>query len=184
VAVLRSFARILVTVAALAGAALVAIRQPTLAARDRLTLHANPGILRRDVATLTALPRCAGDATALDRAAAYIAARFAESGARVGEQTYVVGGRVYRNIIAHYEGVGPPIVVGAHDDAFCEPRPLPGADDNASGVAGLLELARLLAAAPHRAVTSSPTRTRSRLSSRRMRWAARFTRAPPATSGA
>ena len=37
------------------------------------------------------------------------------------------------------------MVVGAHYDAFKE---YPGADDNASGVAVLLEIARLLAKAP------------------------------------
>jgi Zn-dependent M28 family amino/carboxypeptidase len=36
------------------------------------------------------------------------------------------------------------LVVGAHYDAFGETGSLPGADDNASGTAGLLELARLL----------------------------------------
>jgi len=40
---------------------------------------------------------------------------------------------------------GERVVVGAHYDAF---EALPGADDNASGVAVLLELARALAAAP------------------------------------
>jgi Zn-dependent M28 family amino/carboxypeptidase len=39
---------------------------------------------------------------------------------------------------------GDVLVVGAHYDAFVETGPLPGADDNASGTAGLLELARLL----------------------------------------
>jgi hypothetical protein len=43
-------------------------------------------------------------------------------------------------------GKGKPyVVVGAHYDTA---GPLPGADDNASGVAGLLELARALGAAP------------------------------------
>ncbi len=36
------------------------------------------------------------------------------------------------------------IIVGAHYDVFEEP---PGADDNASGVAGLIELGRMLATA-------------------------------------
>lgn len=40
---------------------------------------------------------------------------------------------------------GPVVVIGAHYDAYKE---TPGADDNASGVAGLLELARLLVAKP------------------------------------
>ena len=55
-------------------------------------------------------------------------------------------GKTYRNVIASF---GPDtkerIVVGAHYDAFDE---LPAADDNASGVAGLIELAYLLRNSP------------------------------------
>src|SRR5436190_411594 len=36
------------------------------------------------------------------------------------------------------------LIVGAHYDALCDRDVFPGADDNASGVAGLLELARIL----------------------------------------
>ena len=78
----------------------------------------------------------------LDRAAAYIRAEFEKTGAAVQDQVYDMEGRTYRNVIARF---GPdskdPVIVGAHYDAFSE---LPGADDNASGVAGLIELARLL----------------------------------------
>ncbi len=49
----------------------------------------------------------------------------------------------YRNIVGVIRGSGEGvIVVGAHYDAC---GPLPGADDNASGVAVLIETARLLA---------------------------------------
>ena len=54
---------------------------------------------------------------------------------------------MWANVIAEF---GPAdtsqavLVVGAHYDAFGEMGPRPGADDNASGTAGLLELARLL----------------------------------------
>jgi len=82
----------------------------------------------------------------LDRVAAYIKNEFSQTTATVSEQPYRVQGRTYRNVIAEF---GPNsaerIVVGAHYDAA---GPLPGADDNASGVAGLIELARLLARQP------------------------------------
>jgi Zn-dependent M28 family amino/carboxypeptidase len=57
----------------------------------------------------------------------------------------------YRNVSAMFGPSGPDrLVVGAHYDAA---GPYPGADDNASGVAGLIELAHGLgAAAPARAV--------------------------------
>src|SRR5215510_15804444 len=79
----------------------------------------------------------------LDRAAAYVGAQLAEAGARVTGQVYAVeGAGRYRNVTGSFgpEG-GERVLVGAHYDAA---GPLPGADDNASGVAGLLELARLL----------------------------------------
>ena len=78
----------------------------------------------------------------LDRAAAYIRNQLEEAKGEVSYQSYEMKGKTYRNVIALF---GPDteerIVVGAHYDAFGE---LPGADDNASGVAGLIELAFLL----------------------------------------
>ncbi len=78
----------------------------------------------------------------LDQCADYIAGHFKQAGATVAMQEYTVEGRGYKNVIATF---GPSttsrIVVGAHYDAFQEH---PGADDNASGVAGLIELAYLL----------------------------------------
>ena len=78
----------------------------------------------------------------LDRAAAYIRNEFEQVSEEVSYQPYEVEEKTYRNVIALF---GPDtkerIVVGAHYDAFEE---LPGADDNASGVAGLIELAYLL----------------------------------------
>jgi Zn-dependent M28 family amino/carboxypeptidase len=56
---------------------------------------------------------------------------------------YTLGGRVFRNIIVDKPGQSSPeetIIMGAHYDTCFNP----GADDNASGVAGVLELARLL----------------------------------------
>jgi Zn-dependent M28 family amino/carboxypeptidase len=146
VSVLRSIARVVIAIAFVVGAAIAFLRQPTTAAADRLTTHADPAVLERDVVALTSMNRCSDD----PRGAAYIAKRFAENGARVSEQVYVARRRTYRNVIARFDGDGPPVIVGAHYDAFCINRPLPGADDNASGVAGLLELARIVAAAPRR----------------------------------
>lgn len=92
----------------------------------------------------------------LDKAAAYIKAQLKASGAAVSEQAFAfeefnqknkkVGRGPFRNVIAVFGPETPErIVVGAHYDAFGE---FPGADDNASGTAGLLELARLLGKEP------------------------------------
>lgn len=87
-------------------------------------------------------PRDARHPENLDRVAAYIQKEFAQAQGRVSEQSYQVADATYRNVLALF---GPDtkerVVVGAHYDAAGE---LPGADDNASGVAGLIELAYLL----------------------------------------
>ncbi len=80
---------------------------------------------------------------ALERASDYIHARFAATGFQVREQWYTAQGRKVRNIWVQTTGTVRPeeiVVIGAHYDS---PPGSPGADDNASGVAALLELARL-----------------------------------------
>jgi hypothetical protein len=107
---------------------------------------ADPERLRRHVEELTSAPLTPRDhehVDGLDRAAAYVEAEFRNYTGDVREQRFSAGGRTYRNVIAGFGPIGPErIVVGAHYDTA---GPLPGADDNASGVAGLLELSRLLA---------------------------------------
>jgi len=76
----------------------------------------------------------------LDKAADYIAQSLRASGTAVQEAPYTVQGHTYRNLIATYGPQGGPVlVIGAYYDACGE---TPGADDNASGVAALLEIAR------------------------------------------
>ena len=93
-------------------------------------------------------PRDVGHTENLDQVAEYISSEFEQTGATMQAQPYRVEGKSYRNVIASF---GPEtnerIIVGAHYDAA---GPLPGADDNASGVAGLIELARLLGRQPPR----------------------------------
>jgi hypothetical protein len=107
-------------------------------------ISVDPTKLETHVRTLSQsfVPRDESHPENLDRCAAYIRREFELANARVSEQPYTVAGKTYRNVIAYF---GPEtkemVVVGAHYDTA---GPLPGADDNASGVAGLLELARLL----------------------------------------
>lgn len=153
---MRSFLRILIaTLAALAvllGLAAAAITQPTFGTLPpSCGPAANPDRLRRHVEFLTvqAAPRDSDHPESLDRAAAYIRDDFARTHARVRDQVFQVRGRSYRNVIATFgPEAGPLLVVGAHYDAFGDFGPNPGADDNASGTAGLLELARLLDGRP------------------------------------
>lgn len=105
------------------------------ASPDRLQTHARA--LAEEF-----IPRDAEHPSNLDRVATYIQTQFEQHVPRVEFQPYSVGSMTVRNVRAF---IGPStadrIVVGAHYDAA---GPYPGADDNASGVAGLLELARLL----------------------------------------
>lgn len=80
----------------------------------------------------------------LDASAAYIREQWAVFG-KVQDLPFAVDGETYHNLSISFGPATPTrIVIGAHYDAYDE---LPGADDNASGIAGLLELARLLSQA-------------------------------------
>ncbi|WP_017732865.1 M28 family peptidase [Nafulsella turpanensis] len=77
----------------------------------------------------------------LEKVCAYTKDAFNKAGLTVEEQKWTVDGREYKNIIATYnKSPGKRLIVGAHYDV-CGDQP--GADDNASAVAGLLETARL-----------------------------------------
>jgi len=108
----------------------------------------DPANLERHVRMLsvTLHPRSVDNPANLDRAADYVLGQLRATGAETSEQPVHADDKRYRNLIARFgPRDGPLIVIGAHYDSCGD---TPGADDNASGVAGLLELARLLAAHP------------------------------------
>jgi len=110
----------------------------------------DPAALERHVRMLavTLHPRSVDNPANLDRAAGYVLEQLRATGAETAEQPVVADGQNFRNLIARFgPRDGPVLVIGAHYDSCGD---TPGADDNASGVAGLLELARLLAANPPR----------------------------------
>ncbi|HJU84475.1 MAG TPA: M28 family peptidase [Holophagaceae bacterium] len=121
--------------------------QPLLRSPERHPVPpADPARLEADVRHLAGGTRVWVHPEGLEAEAAWIEARFRELGGRTSTQAFEVRGRRYRNVLARFgPEQGPLVVVGAHYDTC---GPLPGADDNASGVAGLLELARLLAQTP------------------------------------
>jgi Zn-dependent M28 family amino/carboxypeptidase len=147
----RSLVRVLgatlASLAVLLGLASAAVTQPTFRALPaERGLTADPDRLRRHVEALTGIPTWDSDhPESLDRAAAYIRSAFGQTRARVRDQAFTIRGRTYRNVIAELgPETGSLLVVGAHYDTFGDFGPNPGADDDASGTAGLLELARLL----------------------------------------
>lgn len=87
------------------------------------------------------------------QAATYGVKTFERMGYEVEREPVETDGETYPNIVAERPGETRPdeiVVIGAHYDAV---RGSPGADDNASGVAGVLELARAWQK------TESPART-------------------------
>jgi hypothetical protein len=79
----------------------------------------------------------------LETAAQWIKGEFEAAGARVSEQPFQAEGAAVKNILGVFgPEEGPRVVIGAHYDAAGSDNP--GADDNASGVAALIELAHAL----------------------------------------
>jgi hypothetical protein len=93
------------------------------------------GRLRRHVTALASSERN----TDLESPARYIESTLAAYGVPPASQHFRSGGREVRNIETRERQ--PVVIVGAHYDTV---PGSPGADDNASGVAVLIELARLL----------------------------------------
>ena len=135
----------LAAIALLVALSLVYLTQPLLGVQRRAPpARIDPERLRAHVEMLagTLAPRSFEHRENLDRAAEYIRSALSAAGAAAEYQEFVAEGQPYRNVVAR---LGPKtaerIVVGAHYDAE---GPGIGADDNASGVAGLIELAGAL----------------------------------------
>src|SRR5437773_2753388 len=106
------------------------------ALRDRLMQHVD--VLARVIGDRNVSTRYA----ALESAARYIETTFSQLGYQPAAQIYRVSGVEVRNIEVESRGAQQPdqiIVVGAHYDSV---PGCPAANDNASGVAATLELAR------------------------------------------
>ena len=105
------------------------------ALRDRLARHV-------DVLAGTIGERNVYRPGSLERAAHYITEQFSANGYAPASQEYGVAGSIARNIDAQHGAPADGIlIVGAHYDSVAG---CPGANDNASGVAAILELSRLL----------------------------------------
>jgi len=101
--------------------------------------------LREDVIAIASEPHNVAHPAALERAATHLEGRLRALGYPVLSQPFQARGRQVRNIEAVVEPAAAnaeTLVVGAHYDSYGES---PGANDNGSGAAALLELARLLA---------------------------------------
>ncbi len=104
--------------------------------------------LRQHLRYLTSTPQFRNyqHPVVLDSVAAYVGRHLAAAGARLAVQPYVVNGQTYQNVSGSFGPEnGPRLVIGAHYDVCGEQV---GADDNGTGIAALLELARLLGQQP------------------------------------
>jgi len=100
--------------------------------------------LRAHVGFLASLdpPRSSQNPGSLEKARDYIEQKLAGMGLSPSRQEFEAGGDSFANVLAVVNPQhGRILVVGAHYDVCGQ---TPGADDNASAVAGLLELARIV----------------------------------------
>ena len=128
------------------GGLIAMVTQPVLSAtRQGPVVDAQAAHLQADVLAI-AKPRDVSDTAALDATAMYISDQLRAAGYQPEDQPYPVQDKTYRNVrVLIGDPKAPRLVVGAHYDSC---QAFPAADDNASGVAVVLELARLLKANP------------------------------------
>lgn len=107
-------------------------------------MRAKTDRIYKDVEFLTSLKpaRSFMNLSSLEKAAKYIEDEFEKAGGKPEIQRWHAERNEYKNVIVSYNpGKTQRLIVGAHYDV-CGDQP--GADDNASAVAGLLEIARLV----------------------------------------
>lgn len=124
------------------------VAQPSFRSNAPTEVTVDPARLKDHVTVLSRdfHPRSYLSFVKLEAAAKYIEGQFRKAGAEVRSQDCSFGTRSYRNVIGTFgAGAGKKVVIGAHYDSCWE---TPGADDNASGVAGLIELAYLFGEIP------------------------------------
>jgi Zn-dependent M28 family amino/carboxypeptidase len=109
-----------------------------------MVMKAQKDRLYKDVEFLTSIKpaRNFQNLQSLQKVCEYLKNEFSIVGAVPEEQSWLAEGALYKNIIATYNpGKKRRLIVGAHYDVAGDQ---PGADDNASAVAGLLETARMV----------------------------------------
>jgi hypothetical protein len=107
--------------------------------------------LRAHVRAIASTPHNTAFPEALEQSARYLEAQLAGAGYEVRRQSFPAGPGLVRNLEVVVEPRAPAaetLVIGAHYDSC---GTAPGANDNATGAAALVELARRLAPLRHRA---------------------------------
>lgn len=149
---IKLFRNIVILLFVLLAIVISCIKRPTLALGESLysDVQVSAKLLKQHVKMLSVdfAPRDYTHIENLNGAAGYITKQFEAMGYQVDKQSYNIPGKPteFHNLevkvsAANDSDCSDEIVIGAHYDSAGE---LPGADDNASGVAGLIELGRLL----------------------------------------
>ena len=130
-----------------AGAVLFWTVNPVLIQSDaKSEIHVSKDLLKSHVQQITKEPyRSVKNQKRQKEIAEYIFSQWKEQGLDPRYQSFHVQGQENSNVIVRYKSKSqkrPLVVIGAHYDVCFD---MPGADDNASGVAGLLELTRQFA---------------------------------------
>ena len=138
----------LLTIVLIVSVTVSCVTQPWVKGVESPQVDVDAAALERHVRALAVdfHPRSVENPLQLQAAGDYVLAQMRAAGASPQIQDVDVDGTLHRNFIARLgPATGPLLVIGAHYDACGQ---TPGADDNASGVAALLELTRLLARNP------------------------------------
>lgn len=124
------------------------LAQPTFRSNSPINLEVDTERMQTVVKKLSIdfHPRSFNNFDNLNATAEFIEAQFKQAGGDIKVQEFTVNQFTYRNIRCFF---GPPegtrTIIGAHYDSHNQ---TPGADDNASGVAGLIELAFIFGKKP------------------------------------
>lgn len=135
--------RILFPVFLFSAIVITIIVNPVLVIRKKNEQTVNPDNIEKDLEMLTSIKpaRDSANPESLDVIAGRIYGEFEKIGCRASFQSFDVGAKEYKNVICKMgDKSKETIVIGAHYDVLGEQQ---GADDNASAVAGMLEIARL-----------------------------------------
>ncbi len=158
----RIFAALILAVVVVYAGLFWFLRNPSVLSHALAETRSPPANAARLEATVRALAsikpsRSMRNPAALVMAAGYVETEFAKSGCRIELHPFQLRGGVYQNITCSF---GPEdaerIILGAHYDVYSRAadqsgaesaavKVMLGADDNASGVAGILEIARMIA---------------------------------------
>lgn len=136
---------VLLIAGVLLAAAIFWVTQPTWQDSSNASYQslADSGHLKEHVKVLSEdYRRDSGNSYYLTQVRDYIFEQLSQNLGNVRIQSYVTESGTFHNVVARIDGEKdcPLIVVGAHYDTF---RDYPGADDNASGVAAIIELSRM-----------------------------------------